>query len=155
MSLDSSEGSFPDYKQDTIRGPQTLNGKEKEDLGLSTTPGYEPLRGESLPLTIDDLANLIRNVVRTTQTPPPNKSYSTSTAPQDIDRKLLSLQKLYGTGSNENKYSGVDDSLNYKLKIYYDKYELAQVPQSVYLRSFSNILTGLALTYYYQNKKGT
>ena len=40
----------------------------------------------------------------------------------------MSLQKLYGTGSNENKYSRVDDSLNYKLKIYYNKYELAQVP---------------------------
>ena len=37
----------------------------------------------------------------------------------------MSLQKLYGTGSNKNKYLGVDDSLNYKLKIYYNKYELA------------------------------
>ena len=66
MSLDSSKGSLPDYKQDTIRGPQTPNRKEKEDLGLSTTLGYKLLRGESLPLTIDDLTNLIRNVVRTT-----------------------------------------------------------------------------------------
>ena len=123
MSLDSSKGSLPDYKQDTIRGPQTPNRKEKEDLGLSTTLGYEPL--QSLPVTIDDLANLIRNIVRTSQTLPPDRNHSTSTAPQDIDRKLLSLQKLYGTGSNENKYLGVDDSLNYKLKIYYDKYELA------------------------------
>jgi len=63
ISLDSFKGSFLDHKQDTIRGPQTLNRKEKEDPSLSTTLGYKLL--QSLPITIDDLTNLIRNIVRT------------------------------------------------------------------------------------------
>ena len=51
-----------------------------------------------------------------------------STTPQDTDRRLLALQKIYSSSSDKIQYCVVDDSFNHKLRIFYDKCEPAQVP---------------------------
>jgi len=77
-------------------------------------------------VTIDDLANILcRTTTRTPPPPPPPPSNRDHLALQDIDRKLVTLQKLYASNLDEIKYSGVDDSFDYKLKIFYNKCELA------------------------------
>jgi hypothetical protein len=136
----SIQGSIPENT--SVKSlPQT---PLKGDNGHSTTPDNEPPRHQATRyVTMDDLANILHGTATRTPPPPP----SNRDQPQDVDRKLITLQKLYN--SDEIKYSGVDDSFDFKLKIFYDKCELAQVPPSAYLRGFSNMLTGLALTHYY------
>jgi len=51
----------------------------------------------------------------------------------------------------EQKYSGINKSLNYKLIIFHNIYNQADVPQEAYLKAFPTILKGLALNHFYTN----
>jgi hypothetical protein len=63
-------------------------------------------------------------------------------------KELANLAKLY---TDEAKYSGENDSFSYKLTIFHDMCDRADVLQSAKLKAFSTMLKGLALDYYYSN----
>jgi hypothetical protein len=63
-------------------------------------------------------------------------------------KELANLAKLY---TNEAKYSDENDSFSFKLTIFHDMCDRADVPQSVKLKAFLTMLKGLALDYYYLN----
>jgi hypothetical protein len=64
------------------------------------------------------------------------------------EKELANLAKLY---TNEAKYSGENDSFSFKLTIFHDMCDRADVPQSAKLKAFSTVLKDLALDYYYFN----
>lgn len=75
----------------------------------------------------------------------PNSNIPSS---QDYRQKLVNLTKIYIYKAN---YSGKNNSFLFKLTIFRDIYDRANIPQEILLKSFSTILTGLALDYYYWN----
>ncbi len=64
------------------------------------------------------------------------------------EKKLANLAKLY---TNEVKYSDENDSFSFKLTIFHDMCDRADVSQSAKLKAFSTMLKGLTLDYYYSN----
>jgi hypothetical protein len=63
-------------------------------------------------------------------------------------KELANLAKLY---TNEAKYSDENDSFSFKLTIFHDMCDRADVLQSAKLKAFSTMLKGLTLDYYYSN----
>ena len=63
-------------------------------------------------------------------------------------KEITNAAKIY---TKEQKYGGINKSLNYKLIIFYDIYNQADVPQEAYLKVFPTILKGLALDHFYIN----
>jgi hypothetical protein len=63
-------------------------------------------------------------------------------------KELANLAKLY---TNEAKYSDENDSFSFKLTIFHDMCDRADVSQSAKLKAFSTMLKGLAFDYYYSN----
>jgi hypothetical protein len=66
----------------------------------------------------------------------------------DHEKKLVNLAKLY---TDETKYSDENDSFSFKLTIFHDMCDRADVSQSAKLKAFSTMLKGLTLDYYYSN----
>jgi hypothetical protein len=64
------------------------------------------------------------------------------------EKELANLAKLY---TNEAKYSDENDSFSFKLTIFHDMCDRADVLQSAKLKAFSTMLKDLALDYYYSN----
>jgi hypothetical protein len=64
------------------------------------------------------------------------------------EKKLANLAKLY---TNEAKYNDENDSFSFKLTIFHDMCDRADVFQSAKLKAFSNMLKDLILDYYYSN----
>lgn len=63
-------------------------------------------------------------------------------------RKILNLEKIY---TNEAKYNKQNNSFTFKLKIFYNIYIKANIVPKAKIKTFSIILKGLALDYYYLN----
>jgi hypothetical protein len=63
---------------------------------------------------------------------------------------LVNLAKLY---TDEQKYSGYNDTFDYKYGIFLDLCERTAVPREVYLKTFPTMLKGAALNYYYTSCK--
>jgi len=63
-------------------------------------------------------------------------------------KEIANAAKIY---IEEQKYSGINKSLNYKLIIFYNIYNQADVPQEAYLKAFPTMLKGLALEHFYIN----
>ena len=63
-------------------------------------------------------------------------------------KEIANAAKIY---MEEQKYGGINESLNYKLTIFYDICNRADVPQKAYLKAFPTMLKGLALDYFYTN----
>jgi len=59
------------------------------------------------------------------------------------------MAKIY---TEEQKYGGINESLNYKLTIFYNICNRADVPQEAYLKAFPTMLKGLALDHFYINQ---
>ncbi|KAI1002948.1 hypothetical protein K3495_g5256 [Podosphaera aphanis] len=59
------------------------------------------------------------------------------------------MAKIY---TEEQKYSGTNDSLDYKLRIFYDICSRVDFPQQAYLKALPTMLKGLALDIYYINE---
>jgi hypothetical protein len=64
------------------------------------------------------------------------------------EKELANLAKLY---TNEAKYSDENDSFSFKLTIFHDMCDRADVLQSAKLKAFSTMLKDLTLDYYYSN----
>jgi hypothetical protein len=64
------------------------------------------------------------------------------------EKKLANLAKLY---INEAKYNNENDSFSFKLTIFHDMCDRANVLQSAKLKAFSIMLKNLTFNYYYSN----
>jgi hypothetical protein len=64
------------------------------------------------------------------------------------EKELANLAKLY---TNEAKYSDENDSFSFKLTIFHDMCDRANVLQSAKLKAFFIMLKDLTLDYYYSN----
>ena len=59
------------------------------------------------------------------------------------------MAKLY---TDDQKYSNINKNFNFKLTIFYNIYNRADIPPNTYFKALFFILTGLALNYYYNSK---
>lgn len=59
------------------------------------------------------------------------------------------MAKIY---TEEQKYGGTNESLDFKLKIFYDICRRADIPQKAYSNALPTMLKGLALDIYYMNE---
>jgi hypothetical protein len=64
------------------------------------------------------------------------------------EKELANLAKLY---TNEAKYSDENDSFSFKLTIFHDMCDRADVLQLTKLKAFFTMLKDLILDYYYSN----
>jgi hypothetical protein len=64
------------------------------------------------------------------------------------EKELANLSKLY---TNEAKYSDENDSFSFKLTIFHDMCDRADVSQSTKLKAFFIMLKDLTFDYYYSN----
>jgi hypothetical protein len=64
-------------------------------------------------------------------------------------KELANAAKLY---TDDQKYSGISGNFNFKLTIFYNIYERADILKRVYPKALSLMLQGLALDYYYNTK---
>ena len=69
----------------------------------------------------------------------------------DHGRGIQTLFKIY---QKEDKYSGADDVLDTKLRVFYDMCPKAGVNESDYPKAFSSMLTGEAKDYYFNKISG-
>src|SRR6266568_8665839 len=65
-------------------------------------------------------------------------------------KELANLAKLY---TNKSKYSSENNNFNFKLIIFIDLYQKADIPKQEFSQAYSTILRGLALDHYYTNLK--
>jgi hypothetical protein len=65
-------------------------------------------------------------------------------------KELANLAKLY---TNKSKYSGKNDNFNFKLTIFTDRCQKADIPKQEFSQAYSTMLRGLALDHYYTNLK--
>jgi hypothetical protein len=66
----------------------------------------------------------------------------------EYEKELANLAKLY---TNEAKYNDENHSFSFKLTIFHDMCDRADVSQSAKLKAFSTMLKDLTLDYYYSN----
>ncbi|KAI0991490.1 hypothetical protein K3495_g16697, partial [Podosphaera aphanis] len=66
----------------------------------------------------------------------------------DISRSLQNLTRFY---TDETKYTGMDDSLDYKISIFYELCSRNGITQEFYTKAFSTMLKGMAADFYYSN----
>ena len=64
-------------------------------------------------------------------------------------KELANTAKLY---TDDQKYSSISRNFNFKLIIFYNICNRADVPPNAYLKALPLILTGLALNHYYNNR---
>ena len=65
-------------------------------------------------------------------------------------KELANLAKLY---INKAKYSSKNNNFNFKLTIFIDLYQKANIPKQEFSQAYSTILYSLALDHYYINLK--
>jgi len=70
--------------------------------------------------------------------------------PQGFGKELANLAKMY---TEDNKYSGENDNFDFKLVIFHDLCNRADIPQEVRIRAYPTMLRSLALDHYYTNLK--
>lgn len=63
-------------------------------------------------------------------------------------KELPALARLYGNDKSL-KYSGAEDNFNPKLKIFYEKCDMAGVKPAIFAKAFNMMLTGTAEEFYY------
>ena len=64
-------------------------------------------------------------------------------------KELINIVKLY---INDQKYSSISGNFNFKLIIFYNICNRADIPPNAYLKALRFILIGLALNHYYNSK---
>src|SRR6202035_1516640 len=65
-------------------------------------------------------------------------------------KELANLAKLY---TNKSKYSSKNDNFDFKLTIFTDLYQKADISKQKFSQAYLTILRGLALNHYYPNLK--
>ena len=84
------------------------------------------------------------NPFQRTSAPPP-------TAPDDLGRKLVELEKMY-KGDEKSKYGGkLYDLLDTKLQVFINRCRKAQIPPEFYHLAFDTMLKDRPLQFYYDN----
>ncbi|TQS35013.1 hypothetical protein Golomagni_04581 [Golovinomyces magnicellulatus] len=63
-------------------------------------------------------------------------------------KEIANLAKVY---TDEQKYSDSSDSIDFKLRTFFDICNRTDIPEEVYSKTFTTILKGLALDLYYLN----
>jgi hypothetical protein len=76
------------------------------------------------------------------------KSIASIRIESDHEKELANLIKL---NKNEVKYSDENDSFSFKLTVFHDMCDRADVSQSAKLKAFLTMLKDLAFDYYYSN----
>lgn len=76
----------------------------------------------------------------------PSQTLQTGSGSTNYSREIATVAKIY---SEEQKYSGTGDSLDYKLQIFYDTCNRAGLPSEAYMLAFPSMLRGLAETHYF------
>jgi hypothetical protein len=114
-------------------------------LSRSPTPPAPPPASElppELPST--------EQPVDTPETPTQEFATPLATLPatSGFGKELANLAKLY---TDESKYSGEDDNFDYKLTIFHDLCDRADVPSRAKTKAFPSMFRGLALGHYYLN----
>jgi hypothetical protein len=66
------------------------------------------------------------------------------------NKELANLAKLY---TNKAKYSGENNNFDFKLTIFINLYQKADIPKQEFSQAYSTILRSLALDHYYTNLK--
>jgi hypothetical protein len=66
------------------------------------------------------------------------------------NKELANLAKLY---IDESKYSGENNNFDFKLTIFIDLCQKANIPKQEFSQAYSTMLCGLVLDYYYTNLK--
>ena len=82
----------------------------------------------------------------------PATTIPVTTAPASIlgyKKELVNIAKLY---TDDQKYSGISGNFNFKLTIFYNICNRADIPLNAYLKALPFILIGLALNHYYNSK---
>src|SRR5438046_6649327 len=69
---------------------------------------------------------------------------------QGIGKELANLAKMY---TEDNKYSGENDNFDFKLVIFHDLCNRADIPQKARIKAYPTMLHSLALDHYYTNLK--
>ena len=64
----------------------------------------------------------------------------------------MMLKKIY---QKNDKFGGIDDNLNFKLQIFYDKCKKVDLSAHVYLQSVFSMLSDQALNFFYVNQYQT
>ena len=64
-------------------------------------------------------------------------------------KELANTAKLY---IDDQKYSGISGNFDFKLTIFYDIYNRADIPPDAYFKALPLMLTGLALNHYYNSR---
>lgn len=78
-------------------------------------------------------------------------SFDTEKSPSRYTQNnLITLSKIY---TEDLKYSGEDDSFDYKYGIFIDLCEKAEIPKNIYFKAFSSMLRGAALKHFYTSIK--
>ena len=94
--------------------------------------------------TLDTLDSSTNTGTRTT------KDGTEVTSTQGIGKELANLAKMY---TEDNKYSGENDNFDFKLVIFHDLCDRADVPQETRIKAYPTMLRGLALDHFYTSLK--
>ncbi|KAI1003750.1 hypothetical protein K3495_g4457 [Podosphaera aphanis] len=78
---------------------------------------------------------------------PPQRSANANS--KTFGKEIANMAKIY---TEEQKYSGTNDSFDFKMKIFYDICSRADDPHEAYLKALPTMLKGLALDIYYINE---
>ena len=84
------------------------------------------------------------------QTTDPQVTDPQPTQAKTYGKELANLAKLY---TDESKYSGENDNFDFKLTIFTDRCQKADIPKQEFSQAYSTMLRGLALDHYYTNLK--
>jgi hypothetical protein len=86
---------------------------------------------------------------------PPQGAGATVTQPptrSGYGKEIATVTKIY---TDDQKYSGVDDSFDFKLAIFYDIYNRSSLPPKGYIATFPIMLKGLTQAHYYNYSLST
>jgi len=122
--------------------PFTATGIRDDFTNRERTPFTYELASQFTPVVTSDGNNRITSDTR------PFHCNSTT----DYSRQLTSLAKMY-SGEKDKQYSREDNNFNRKLNIFQDMCDKIDLPDAARGRGFSTMLRGLALDFYYENKK--
>ena len=71
------------------------------------------------------------------------------TSTPEYRKELVNITKLY---INNQKYSSISGNFNFKLIIFYNIYNKADIPPNTYFKALHFMLIGLALNHYYNGR---
>jgi hypothetical protein len=142
QSLDRQQSFSIEFQNQSV--DQQLN---RWDSSIKSLVLKKSRRSISLRSFIESLLSISRRL-STSVSKQKSSTESIRNESKDQEKELASLAKLY---TNEAKYNDEIDSLFYKLTIFHDMCNRADVSQSAKLKAFLIRLKDLTFNYYYSN----